>query len=79
MVKICLVQRTSDSPLPGGATGSGNSGIVRCLYCEPSIGGSLNCAGPYLDCYCVPEGSYTPGSIDLVYTLLSGTNSSGTT
>ncbi len=48
-------------PTPGGATGSGNSGI-----------------GPYLDCYCIPSGSYTPGSIDPKYELISGVDSTGT-
>ncbi|KAK4952414.1 hypothetical protein LTR10_009220 [Elasticomyces elasticus] len=49
------------TPTPGGATGSGNSGI-----------------GPYLDCYCTPEGSYTPGSIDPTYQLLHGNDSTDT-
>lgn len=48
-------------PTPGGATGSGNSGI-----------------GPYLDCYCIPSGSYTPGSIDPKYKLINGTDSTNT-
>lgn len=47
-----------ETPTPGGATGSGNSGI-----------------GPYLDCYCVPEGSYTPGSIDPKFKLIKGVDS----
>jgi rhamnogalacturonan endolyase len=49
------------TPTPGGATGSGNSGI-----------------GPYLDCYCIPSGSYTPGSINPKYQLISGTDSTNT-
>lgn len=49
------------TPTPGGATGSGNSGI-----------------GPYLDCYCIPSGSYTPGSIDPKYQLIKGTDSQNT-
>lgn len=49
-----------EEPTPGGATGSGNSGI-----------------GPYLDCYCTPEGAYTPGSIDPRYQLLFGNDSTG--
>jgi len=49
------------TPTPGGATGSGNSGI-----------------GPYLDCYCIPSGSYTPGSIDPKYQLIKGTDSEDT-
>ncbi|RDW81819.1 rhamnogalacturonate lyase [Coleophoma cylindrospora] len=48
-------------PTPGGATGSGNSGI-----------------GPYLDCYCIPSGSYTPGSIDPKYQLIRDVDSTGT-
>ncbi|KAH8819823.1 family 4 polysaccharide lyase [Xylogone sp. PMI_703] len=50
-----------EMPTPGGATGSGNSGI-----------------GPYLDCYCIPSGSYTPGSIDPKYKLIQGVDSTGT-
>ena len=49
------------TPTPGGATGSGNSGI-----------------GPYLDCYCIPSGSYTPGSIAPKYQLIKGTDSTNT-
>lgn len=48
-------------PTPGGATGSGNSGI-----------------GPYLDCYCIPSGSYTPGSKNAIYKLYKGFDSTGT-
>lgn len=33
--------------------------------------------GPYLDCYCVPSGTYTPGSIAPKYQLLNGTDSNG--
>lgn len=51
-----------ETPIPGGSTGSGNSGI-----------------GPYLDCYCIPSGSYTPGGENAVYKLIVGTDSSGTT
>lgn len=50
-----------EAPTPGGATGSGNSGI-----------------GPYLDCYCIPSGSYTPGSIAPRYQLFQGNDSTGT-
>jgi rhamnogalacturonan endolyase len=49
------------TPTPGGATGSGNSGI-----------------GPYLDCYCIPSGSYTPGSIAPKYQLIKGVDSTNT-
>ncbi|KAG9232785.1 family 4 polysaccharide lyase [Amylocarpus encephaloides] len=34
--------------------------------------------GPYLDCYCVPSGFYTPGSVAPKYQLLSGTDSTNT-
>ncbi|KAK8091349.1 hypothetical protein PG994_000854 [Apiospora phragmitis] len=33
--------------------------------------------GPYLDCYCVPSGFYTPGSKGATYRLITGTDSSG--
>lgn len=56
-----LGSQSYEVPTPGGATGSGNSGI-----------------GPYLDCYCTPKGSYTPGSIDPKYQLLKGTDQSHT-
>jgi rhamnogalacturonan endolyase len=49
---------------------------------EPTPGGSTGNGytgiGPYLDCYCVPSGSYTPGSIAPYYRLLKGHDSSGT-
>lgn len=48
-------------PTPGGATGSGNSGI-----------------GPYLDCYCIPSGSYTPGSKNASYKLIQDVDATGT-
>lgn len=31
--------------------------------------------GPYLDCYCTPEGSYTPGSQNATYELYQGVDS----
>ncbi|KAK7998447.1 type I polyketide synthase [Apiospora arundinis] len=34
--------------------------------------------GPYLDCYCVPSGFYTPGSKNATYKLITGTDTSGT-
>lgn len=34
--------------------------------------------GPYLDCVCVPAGSYTPGSIDPTYQLIKGVDTSAT-
>lgn len=51
-------------------------------YETPTPGGATGSdnesIGPYLDCYCIPEGSYTPGSIDPTYHLLNGTDGSGT-
>ncbi|KAF2136384.1 polysaccharide lyase family 4 protein [Aplosporella prunicola CBS 121167] len=47
-----------EKPTPGGATGSGNSGI-----------------GPYLDCYCTPQGFYTPGTIAPEFRIFKGTDS----
>ncbi|KAI6912597.1 rhamnogalacturonate lyase [Hortaea werneckii] len=43
---------------------------------DPS-GSNQNGFGPYLDCYCTPEGFYRPGSYEPEYTLLSGNDSSG--
>ncbi|KAK6193229.1 Lyso-phosphatidylcholine acyltransferase [Pestalotiopsis sp. IQ-011] len=34
--------------------------------------------GPYLDCYCVPSGFWTPGSAAPSYELYNGTDSTGT-
>lgn len=34
--------------------------------------------GPYLDCYCIPSGAWTPGSTQSTYKLYSGTDSTGT-
>lgn len=34
--------------------------------------------GPYLDCSCTPEGFWTPGSSSPKYSLLTGTDSTGT-
>ncbi|KAK4497245.1 hypothetical protein PRZ48_011695 [Zasmidium cellare] len=34
--------------------------------------------GPYLDCSCTPDGFWTPGSDAPTYTLLNGTDSTGT-
>jgi len=52
-----------ETPTPGGATGDGKSGI-----------------GPYLDCVCITagSGSYTPGSIDPTYQLITGIDSTNT-
>ncbi|ORY62975.1 family 4 polysaccharide lyase [Pseudomassariella vexata] len=33
--------------------------------------------GPYLDCYCIPSGFWTPGSSQPTYELFSGTDSTG--
>lgn len=40
-------------------------------------GSNQNGFGPYLDCYCTPEGFYRPGSYEPEYKLLSGNDSSG--
>lgn len=49
---------------------------------QPTPGGSTGSGdtgiGPYLDCYCIPSGSYTPGSIDPYYKLIQGEDSTGT-
>ncbi|PWY68403.1 galactose mutarotase-like protein [Aspergillus heteromorphus CBS 117.55] len=34
--------------------------------------------GPYLDCYCIPSGFYTPGSVNSSLQLLEGTDVTGT-
>lgn len=34
--------------------------------------------GPYLDCYCIPSGFWTPGSSAPTYQLYNGTDSTGT-
>ena len=34
--------------------------------------------GPYLDCYCIPSGTYTPGYLNATYQLFQGVDSSGT-
>jgi rhamnogalacturonan endolyase len=34
--------------------------------------------GPYLDCYCIPSGFWTPGATQATYQLYSGTDSTGT-
>ena len=33
--------------------------------------------GPYVDCYCIPAGTYTPGYINATYQLFRGVDSSG--
>lgn len=51
-------------------------------YVTPTPGGSTGSGnsgiGPYLDCYCIPSGSYTPGSIDPKYKLIKGVDSTNT-
>lgn len=51
-------------------------------YVAPVPGGSTgsgnNGIGPYLDCYCVPSGTYTPGGIAPRFQLINGTDSTGT-
>ncbi|KAK3939862.1 rhamnogalacturonan lyase [Diplogelasinospora grovesii] len=34
--------------------------------------------GPYLDCYCIPSGAWTPGTTNVSYALWSGTDATGT-
>jgi rhamnogalacturonan endolyase len=34
--------------------------------------------GPYVDCYCIPSGFYTPGSLAPKYKLIQGTDTTGT-
>ncbi|KAF2094297.1 polysaccharide lyase family 4 protein [Rhizodiscina lignyota] len=50
-------------------------------YVKPTPGGSTGSGnsgnGPYLDCYCTPPGSYTPGSIAPEYHLYRGKDSHG--
>lgn len=48
-------------------------------YNEVTPGGNAagqNSIGPYLDCYCVPAGSYTPGEY-ATFKLFSGNDSTG--
>lgn len=40
-----------------------------------STGNGLTGVGPYLDCYCTPEGAYTPGSDNATYNLYNGVDS----
>ncbi|KAF2757802.1 rhamnogalacturonan lyase [Pseudovirgaria hyperparasitica] len=51
-------------------------------YETPTPGGASGAAnsgiGPYLDCYCIPSGFYTPGSIDPYYKVFTGNDSTGT-
>lgn len=41
-----------------------------------ATGNGVSGIGPYLDCYCTPSGSYTPGSHNATYTLYQGIDSS---
>ncbi|RDI76497.1 hypothetical protein Vi05172_g13527 [Venturia inaequalis] len=43
-----------------------------------SSGNGIYGVGPYLDCYCVPSGVYTPGYIAPQYELFSGNDSTNT-
>lgn len=40
-----------------------------------STGNGVSGVGPYLDCYCTPKGSYTPGSDNATYKLYQGIDS----
>jgi rhamnogalacturonan endolyase len=42
-----------------------------------SSGNGQSGIGPYLDCYCIPSGTYTPGGINASYQLLQGVDSAG--
>lgn len=41
-----------------------------------ATGNGVSGVGPYLDCYCTPKGSYTPGADNATYTLYQGVDSS---
>lgn len=41
-----------------------------------SSGNGVTGIGPYLDCYCTPEGAYTPGSDNATFSLYRGIDSS---
>ncbi|KAI1260331.1 polysaccharide lyase family 4 protein [Xylariaceae sp. FL1019] len=43
-----------------------------------SSGNGKSGIGPYLDCYCIPSGTYTPGGVNATYTRYEGVDSSGT-
>ncbi|KAI0152972.1 polysaccharide lyase family 4 protein [Xylariaceae sp. FL1272] len=43
-----------------------------------SSGNGKSGIGPYLDCYCIPSGTYTPGSVNATYTLYQDVDSLGT-
>jgi rhamnogalacturonan endolyase len=51
------------------------------LWEKPTPGGPTGNGksgiGPYLDCYCIPSGFYTPGGIAPKYKLITGTDSTG--
>lgn len=40
-----------------------------------STGNGVSGVGPYLDCYCTPEGAYTPGADNATYALHQGVDS----
>lgn len=41
-----------------------------------SSGNGQSGIGPYLDCYCIPSGTYTPGGVNATYKVLQGVDSS---
>lgn len=41
-----------------------------------SSGNGKSGIGPYLDCYCIPSGTYTPGAVNSTYKVLQGVDSS---
>ncbi|KAK9770622.1 putative Polysaccharide lyase family 4 protein [Seiridium cardinale] len=51
-------------------------------YIENTPGGSSGNGqsgiGPYLDCYCIPSGTYTPGGVNATFKLYQDVDSSGT-
>ncbi|KAI1847371.1 hypothetical protein JX266_006596 [Neoarthrinium moseri] len=42
-----------------------------------SSGNGQSGIGPYLDCYCIPSGTYTPGGVNATYKLLQGLDGTG--
>lgn len=42
-----------------------------------SSGNGQSGIGPYLDCYCIPSGTYTPGGINATFQLLQGVDRAG--
>jgi len=60
----------------------GQNLLGEIYYVTPTPGGAFGETntgiGPYLDCYCIPEGIYTPGSVNPQYQLVEGVDSTGT-